>query len=48
MRRYIFDAGISVLVWHLTGDIYDAVIKLVNKNQSRQEVCKIKILKKPA
>jgi hypothetical protein len=46
MRRYIFDVGISVLVWHLTGDVPEKFVDILNKNQSRQEACKIKIIKK--
>jgi hypothetical protein len=46
MRRYIFDVGISVLVWPLTGDVHEQCADALNKNQSRQVACKIKNTKK--
>jgi hypothetical protein len=47
MRRYIFDVGISGLVWNLIGDVHEEFVDVLNKNQSRQEACKIKNTKKP-
>jgi hypothetical protein len=32
MRRYIFDGGISVLVWPLTVDVHEQFADVFNKN----------------
>jgi hypothetical protein len=46
MRRYIFDVGISVLVWTLTGDVHEQCADALNKNQLRRVACRIKNTKK--